>query len=149
MKGEQLFFASEGCSQCHMVKGKGGRLGPELSRVGAARSEAYLVDSIRDPNKQLSNGMLDPNRFWGPPLLYETVTVVTASGEKITGVAKNEDTFSIQLLDTSQQLRLFLRKDLKDVIQERKSLMPAYSEEMLSPADLHNMVGYLESLNGD
>ena len=46
MKGEQLFFASAGCSQCHMVKGKGGRLGPELSRVGAARSESYL-ESIR------------------------------------------------------------------------------------------------------
>jgi quinoprotein glucose dehydrogenase len=132
-----------------MVKGKGGRLGPELSRVGAARSESYLVDSIRDPNKQLSNGMLDPNRFWGPPLLYETVTVVTASGEKITGVAKNEDTFSIQLLDTSQQPRLFPRKDLKDVIHERKSLMPVYSEEMLSPADLRDLVAYLESLNGD
>jgi len=148
-KGEQLFFASAGCSQCHMVKGKGGRLGPDLSRVGAARSESYLVDSIRDPDKQLSNGMLDPNRFFGPPLLYEKVTVVTASGETITGVAKNEDTFSIQLLDTSQQLRLFLRKDLKDVIQERKSLMPAYSEEMLSPTDLHDLVAYLESLNGD
>jgi cytochrome c oxidase cbb3-type subunit III len=149
MKGEQLFFASAGCSQCHMVKGKGGRLGPDLSRVGAARSESYLVDSIRDPDKQLSNGMLDPNRFWGPPLLYETVTVMTSGGEKITGVAKNEDTFSIQLLDTSQQLRLFPRKDLKDVIHERKSLMPVYSEEILSPADLHNLVAYLESLNGD
>jgi hypothetical protein len=93
--------------------------------------------------------MLDPNRFWGPPLLYETVTVMTSGGEKITGVAKNEDTFSIQLLDTSQQLRLFPRKDLKDVIHERKSLMPVYSEEILSPADLHNLVAYLESLNGD
>jgi cytochrome c oxidase cbb3-type subunit 3 len=148
-KGEKLFFASAGCSQCHMVKGKGGRLGPDLSRVGAARSESYLVDSIRDPDKQLSNGMLDPNRFWGPPLLYEMVTVVTASGERITGVAKNEDTFSIQLLDTSQQLRLFSRKDLKEVIQERKSLMPTYSREMLNPTDLHDLVSYLESLNGD
>ena len=148
-KGEKLFFASAGCSQCHMVKGKGGRLGPDLSRVGASRAESYLVDSIREPNKELSNGMLDPNRFFGPPLLYETVTVVTVNGERISGVAKDEDTFSIQLLDTSQRLRLFLKKDLKEVVEERKSLMPPYSEEMLSPADLHDLVAYLESLNGD
>lgn len=148
-KGEKLFFASAGCSQCHMVKGNGGRLGPDLSRVGASRSESYLVDSIRNPDKQLSNGMLDPNRFFGPPLLYEKVTVVTANGETITGVAKNEDTFSIQLLDTSQELRLFLRKDLKEVIQERKSLMPTYSDEMLSSTDLYDLVAYLESLNGE
>lgn len=148
-KGEKLFFASAGCSQCHMVKGKGGRLGPDLSRVGASRAESYLVDSIREPNKELSNGMLDPNRFFGPPLLYETVTVVTVNGERISGVAKDEDTFSIQLLDTSQRLRLFLKKDLKEVVEERKSLMPPYSEEMLSPADLHDLVAYLEGLNGD
>ena len=94
--------------------------------------------------------MLDPNRFFGPPLLYEKVTVVTASGETVTGVVKNEDTFLRSNYSTpASSLRLFLRKDLKDVIQERKSLMPAYSEEMLSPADLHDLVAYLKSLNGD
>jgi putative heme-binding domain-containing protein len=117
--------------------------------VGEARSVPYLIDSIREPSKELSSGMLDPNNHYGLPLVYDTVTVVTAGGEKIVGVAKNEDAFSIQLLDTSQRLQLFLKKDLKEVTHERKSLMPAYTEQMLKPADLQDLVAYLESLRGE
>jgi putative heme-binding domain-containing protein len=124
-------------------------LGPDLSRVGEARSVPYLIDSIREPSKELSSGMLDPNNHYGLPLVYDTVTVVTSGGQKIVGVAKNEDTFSIQLLDTNQRLQFFLKKDLKEVTHERKSLMPAYTEQMLKPADLQDLVAYLESLRGE
>lgn len=149
IKGEKIFTETAGCSICHIVHGRGGLLGPDLSRVGEARSATYLIDSIRDPSKELSSGMLDPNNHYGLPLIYDTVTVVTASGQKIVGVAKNEDTFSIQLLDTNQQLQFFLKKDLKEVTHERKSLMPAYSEQMLKPADLQDLVAYLESLRAE
>ena len=66
-----------------MVNGKGGELGPELSRVGAARSAAYLIDSIREPSKELSEGMVDPNNRYANALVYDTVTVVTRIGETI------------------------------------------------------------------
>ena len=62
--------------------------------MGEARSVPYLIDSIREPSKELTTGMLDPNNHYGLPLVYDTVTVVTAGGQKIVGVAKNEDTFS-------------------------------------------------------
>jgi cytochrome c oxidase cbb3-type subunit III len=149
LKGEQIFVGSGGCSQCHMIQGQGGRLGPDLSRIGASRSAAYLVDSIREPSKDLSDGLLDPNNALGFSLIYDSVTVVTKTGERITGVAKDEDTFSVQLLDTKQNFQFFLKKDVKEVIHERKSLMPAYSEQMLSPAALQDLVAYLVSLRGD
>jgi putative heme-binding domain-containing protein len=145
-KGEKIFWGSGGCSTCHMVQGRGGVLGPDLSHVGAARSVPYLIDSIREPSKELTSGMLDPNNHYGLPLVYDTVTVVTADGRKIVGVAKNEDTFSLQLLDTNQQLQFFLKKNVKEVIHERKSLMPAYSETMLKPAELQDLVAYLAGL---
>jgi cytochrome c oxidase cbb3-type subunit III len=148
-RGEKIFSETAGCSTCHMVQGRGGVLGPDLSRVGEARSVPYLIDSIREPSKELSSGMLDPNNHYGLPLVYDTVTVATANGQKIVGVAKNEDTFSIQLLDTNQRLQFFLKKDLKEVTHERKSLMPAYSEQMLKPADLQDLLAYLESLHGE
>ena len=132
-----------------MIQGQGGRLGPDLSRIGASRSEAYLVDSIREPSKDLSDGLFDPNNALGFSLIYDSVTVVTKSGERIIGVAKDEDTFSVQLLDTKQNLQFFLKKDVKEVIHERKSLMPAYSEQMLNPAALQDVVAYLVSLRGD
>jgi putative heme-binding domain-containing protein len=146
VKGEKIFTQTAGCSTCHMVQGRGGLLGPDLSQVGGSRSAAYLVESIREPNKELSSAMLDPNNHYGLPLVYDTVAVVTADGQKLVGVAKNEDTFSIQLLDTHQQLQFFLKKDLKEVTHERKSLMPAYSEQMLKPSDLEDLIAYLESL---
>lgn len=147
-KGKKVFFGSAGCSDCHMVRGLGGLLGPDLSRVGAARSASYLVDSIRDPDKELSVGMIDPNNHYVVPLVYDTVTVVTASGEKITGVARNEDTYSIQMITTAQQLHSFLKRDLKEVSHQRRSLMPPYSEDTLDAAQLQDLIAYLETLRG-
>jgi putative heme-binding domain-containing protein len=147
--GEKIFTTTGHCSTCHMVKGCGGLLGPDLSRVGAARSIDYLIESIREPDKELSDGMLDPNNHYGLPLVYDTVTVVLKNGGKVVGVAKNEDTFSVQLLDTNQQLHLFLTSDVKDVVHERKSLMPAYSEQAIPAAQLQDLLAYLESLRGE
>src|SRR5437867_1156751 len=50
-RGETLFFAGDRCSSCHIVRGRGGRLGPELTHVGSARSRAYLIASICEPNR--------------------------------------------------------------------------------------------------
>jgi cytochrome c oxidase cbb3-type subunit 3 len=146
VNGRKLFFGTAGCAQCHMVAGRGGLLGPDLSRVGASRSVSYLIESIREPDKELSDGMLDPNNHYGIPLRYDTVTVVVADGTKITGVARNEDTFSAQLLATDQSLHFFLKKDVKEVLHERKSLMPAYTEATLSRPQLQDLVAYLETL---
>jgi cytochrome c oxidase cbb3-type subunit III len=148
-RGEKLFAKEAGCATCHMVQGQGGVLGPDLSRVGGARSIPYLVESIRDPSRSLSTAMLDPNNHYGLPLVYDTVTVITASGEKLVGVAKNEDTFSLQLLDSGQNLRLLQKKDLKSIAHERRSLMPAYPEQALDAASLRDLVAYLASLRGE
>jgi len=149
VKGEKLFRGTAGCDTCHMVKGHGGLLGPDLTRVGALRSTAYLIESVRDPDKELSDGMLDPNNHYGLPLVYDTVTVVLKDGQKVTGIAKNEDTFSVQLMDTDQRLRFFLKSDVKDVVHERKSLMPAYTDQIISPAELQDLLAYLERLRGE
>ncbi len=145
-KGEQIFSSKGGCVQCHMVKGHGGRLGPELTRVGAARSVAYLTESIREPDKELSLGMTDPNNHYVIPMEYETATVTTRDGRRIIGVAKNEDAFSIQLLGQDDELHLFLKKDLSEVGHERRSLMPAYTEQMLSKEELQDLLCYLTNL---
>jgi putative heme-binding domain-containing protein len=145
----EAIFERKGCLSCHMVKGRGGLLGPDLSRVGAGRSSAYLVDSIRTPDKDLSIGMIDPNSHFGPPRRWNTVTVVTSTGEKIVGVARNEDTFSIQLMDRHQNLHLLLKNNLQEVTREEKSLMPAYADDMLNAGELRDLVSYLQSLRGD
>jgi putative heme-binding domain-containing protein len=147
-KGRTIFWETLHCSRCHMVDGRGGILGPELSRVGAGRSDAYLAESIRQPDADLTHFPPDPNSSFGPTPAYDTVIVVTSAGEDIRGVALNEDTFSIQLLDLKQQLHLLQKADLKQISHQRKSLMPGYSEEVLSKADLDHLLAYLGSLRG-
>jgi putative heme-binding domain-containing protein len=148
-QGESLFWGKGACGRCHMVKGRGGRLGPELTRVGAARSVDYLTESIRTPDKELSLGTSDPNNHYGIPLEYETVTAVTPEGVRIVGVAKNEDAFSLQLFGQDDQLHLFLKKDLREVVHERRSLMPAYTEQMLDHDELRDLLAFLTSLRGE
>lgn len=147
-RGQRIFSGKGACAGCHMVNGSGGRLGPDLTRVGAARSAPYLIDSIREPSKELSAGMSDPNNHYANALVYDTVTIVTKAGQHITGVARNEDTFSIQLLDADQQLHLLLKRDLDSVTHEHRSLMPAYTQDMLNETELHDLVAYLQSLRG-
>jgi putative heme-binding domain-containing protein len=141
-RGEALFFNAGRCSSCHMVNGRGGRLGPELSTVGSARSRAYLVDSIRQPGKQLTQ-----NRTFGDSALkYDTVTAVTADGRTIVGVPMNEDTFTLQVMDMNERIHSLDKKTLKSVRHENRSLMPTYDTGRLPDADLDNLVAYLQSL---
>lgn len=131
--GEKIFWDQAKCSTCHMVSGKGGRLGPDLSRIGAARSRQFLEEKIRTPDKELP-----PER--------ETVTVVTRDGQRITGVRRNEDTFSIQLMDAQERLHSFFKKDLREATTEPKPVMPAYGESQLSAPQLDDLIAYLMTL---
>ena len=141
-RGEELFFGTARCGSCHIVKGRGGLLGPELSTVGSARSRAYLVESIREPNRQLTR-----NRAFGDTALkYDTVTAVTADGRTIVGVPMNEDTFTVQVMDSSERVHSLEKKSLKSLRHDNRSLMPAYDERRLSAAPLDDVVAYLQSL---
>src|SRR5215831_508887 len=118
--GRALFFGSAGCSQCHMFGGQGGRLGPDLSRIGEEKHVGELKEAITKPDASLRDG-------------YQTAEVRTAEGGVIRGVIKNEDTFSVQMMDQHEKLHMFVKTDLKDVTRVQKSLMPASD---VSVADL-------------
>src|SRR5215469_15274995 len=73
--GKVLFYGTAGCATCHMFDGKGGRLGPDLTGVGSARSVDYLVESLRKPSQRLAQGLIEAMKEF--PVEYETVTVET------------------------------------------------------------------------
>jgi len=143
--GRRIFLGQ--CSGCHMINGKGGRLGPDLSRIGMSRPTAYIVESIRQPSKVLAIAMM-PAVAHETPVRYQTITVITNNGRRITGVRKNEDGYSVQLLTQGEELLTFLKKDVKDVIHEPTSLMPEYSEEVLSKKELQDLLAFLDKLGG-
>jgi putative heme-binding domain-containing protein len=129
--GGQIFQAH--CAGCHRVDGKGGALGPDLTRIGATRSPAALARKIRDPNQLPMAG-------------YRPVTVVLSDGRRVRGVAKNEDAFSIQLMDLSERIQGFSKRDLREIVREPRSPMPVFGAAQLSDADLNDLVSHLATL---
>jgi len=142
-RGETLFFGAQRCSSCHIVNGRGGRLGPELTTVGSARSRIYIVESLRDPAKRLTENTLGG---WPTTMKYDTVTAVTADGTNIVGVPLNEDTFTVQVMDTSERVHSLEKRSLRSFKHEDRSLMPVYGENRLNATDLDDLVAYLQTL---
>jgi len=131
--GERIFRAT--CSGCHIVNGRGGQLGPDLSRIGSARPRAGLLGKLRG-----SSGLIRAG--------YEPVTIVTRDGERVRGVKKNEDEFSIQIMDTRERLQGYLKANLTELTLEKQSLMPVYGADRLSEGDLDDLLQYLTGLRG-
>jgi cytochrome c oxidase cbb3-type subunit III len=142
--GKELFNGAAGCSTCHMVEGKGGRLGPDLTSVGGSRSTEYLVESLRNPSRRLAQGIFEAMKEF--PQEYVSVSVVTADGAKLSGVVLNEDQFTLQMLDTREQLHLFEKDKLRSLEKRRESAMPAYDQKVLSDKDAQDLIAYLQTV---
>jgi len=127
-KGQELFFGAAGCSRCHMYRGQGGRLGPDLSRIGQARSARELNAAISQPHRDLVRG-------------FETVEVRMRDGSRILGVRKNEDTFSLQVIDQAEKLHLLNKTEVASVRLTGKSLMP---EGAVSGHQLEDVIAFLK-----
>jgi putative heme-binding domain-containing protein len=127
--GERLFWAS--CGTCHKVKERGGRLGPNLSRLNQSRDQ--LVAAIRTPSASLAPG-------------FEPVTLVTRDGRRVRALRKSEDAFSIQVMDTQERLQGYLKGDLREVVRETTSLMPVFGTDRLSGGDLDDLLRFLATL---
>jgi cytochrome c oxidase cbb3-type subunit 3 len=143
--GKELFYGDANCSSCHMVSGKGGRVGPDLTAVGSARTVESLVESVRTPSQRLAWGLTESTKEFAQE--YETVTVVTPEGQEVKGVTLNEDQFSLQMMDTAERIHLFEKDKLRSIQKSRKSIMPSYDPTILSDHDLDDIVAYLLSVS--
>lgn|SRR5262245_51880910 len=134
-RGKTL-YDEKGCAACHIVRGQGGTLGPDLSLAGARRSAAYLRESMTDPGRAAPDG-------------YLIVTVITSDDRRVRGSRTNEDTFTIQLRDSGNRFHSFRKNEIKELKKEfGASTMPSYKDS-LSNAELDDLVAYLATLRGE
>jgi len=133
IRGQALFEGKGGCMDCHRVAGRGSRLGPDLSQIGAVRRAAELERSLIDPQAEV----LPQNRVY---------SVTPKSGEPITGRLLNHDTFTVQIMDSDERLRSFVKAELVEH-DFAESPMPSFQDEM-TPQEIADLVSYLASLNG-
>jgi len=128
--GGSLFFGKAGCVSCHMIRGEGGFLGPDLSDAGVRLTLGQMRESLLQPDKRIANG-------------FQGMTVVTQAGERIQGIAKNQDNYSVQLLDKQGRLHLLAKTDLKMIELSDHSLMPNDFGTRLSAGEIENILSYL------
>jgi putative heme-binding domain-containing protein len=128
--GKLLFFGKAGCAKCHMINGAGGFLGADLSSYGANVSIEDIRTAIIDPNKDL-----EP--------MERTVLVTTREGRQFTGVARNEDNFSLQLQSLDGAFHLFAKSNLEHIEYQPKSLMPSDYGSALNSGELDDLVSFL------
>jgi putative heme-binding domain-containing protein len=131
-RGKLVFEGKGGCLACHRVNGVGSRTAPDLSDIGLSRNAKFLVQKLEDPQALV----MPVNR---------TVHAVTRDGRVITGRRLNEDTWSVQLIDSQENLLGLMKSDLKEYTLLKQSPMPAY-KGTLSDAEIADVAGYLLSL---
>jgi cytochrome c oxidase cbb3-type subunit 3 len=129
-RGKSFFFGKAGCANCHTINGSGGFLGADLSSYGSNVSIEEIRSAITDPNKDL-----DPRS--------RTVLVTTREGRQFTGIARNEDNFSLQLQSLDGTFHLLAKSDLEHLEYQAKSLMPSDYGSVLSASELDDLVSYL------
>jgi len=143
--GRVLYETKGGCAACHISRGEGQGVGPELSDVGSRRNLEYLRRSLTNPDADFP--MLS-SRMTGRTNAFLTVRLVSPEGE-FEGLRVNEDEFSIQVRDLSGTIRSFDKHTLLNL--ERAfghSLMPGY-DTVLTPREVDDLSSYLMSLKGD
>jgi len=132
--GKLIFDGKGKCRTCHSVGRDGGSLGPDLSDVGRRRSPTYLTESIVSPDADVN-------------VAFRTLEVVTTAGQTVAGIQLNEDDLSIQLRDNKENLRSFLKSNVRELRRGRPSLMPSF-ETSLSKKEIDDVVAFLSSLRG-
>lgn len=127
----QRIYADRECARCHRVQGEGGRFGPDLTALGTRLDPEAIRLSLTDPDATVAP------RWW-------TVRVTRPDGSVVEGPRMDEDTFTVRLLDTNENLRHFVKGQVRSVELVKTSTMPAVRD--VTAGQLDDLVAYLFSL---
>jgi putative heme-binding domain-containing protein len=133
--GQALFSDMKGlaCAKCHVVKGQGGAVGPDLSGVGATYPREELIASVLYPSQKIFSG-------------YEPIIVATGDGRILTGILKRESPEEIEIQDADAKTLVLKSEEIDERKTSDVSLMPSGLAEGLSKEDFADVIAYLESL---
>ena len=126
--GKEVF--EKNCIACHALEGKGGRIGPELTGIGA-RPKAEILTEILDPNRSVEAN-------------YKLWTVTQKDGESLSGRLDAETATSVEILDTTGTKHVIQRSTIAKLESSGQSIMPGGFEQ-LPPQDLSDLLEFLAS----
>lgn len=132
--GRLVYESGKGaCIACHRIGDKGRPIGPDLSKIGAIRTERDLVESILFPSNTLARD-------------YEAHIIETTEGETITGVIKSHTAEGLLVVDVAGQEKNVPHDSITGNTTLTTSLMPMGLDQTLPEQDLLNLVAFLRSL---
>ncbi|QQR66567.1 MAG: c-type cytochrome [Candidatus Brocadia sp.] len=138
-EGEKVFFDETRpvtCGKCHVVNGKGKKVGPELTGIGAIQTAEYFIESILKPSAKIVKG-------------YETMYVITTDGIPYNGLIKSETEDELVLLkEESGEIEevVIPKPEIAEMKKQEVSIMPGNIGELLSVRDFYGIVSFLQSL---
>ncbi len=133
-KGAEYFKLGKGsCVACHKIGDVGRAIGPDLSKIGAIRTERDLLESILFPSNTLARD-------------YEAHIVETTDGQQITGLIKSHTAEGLLILDVAGQEKNLLHQQIISDVVLATSLMPMGLDQTMPENELLDLVAYLRSL---
>jgi putative heme-binding domain-containing protein len=131
--GRELFFGKKAaCSGCHTVAGQGGKVGPDLTQIGRIRTGRDLLEAVVFPSASFARG-------------FRSYIVVTVEGKVHTGIISRESSDEI-VLRTADLAEIRIPRNSIDELRESPvSIMPKGLEQTLSPAELRDLLAYVQS----
>lgn len=128
--GRALYFGKGQCSNCHLMRGKGGFIARNLTNYGRTHGSTAILEAITDPDTPLVPSS-------------QVVVVTTSTGQKITGVLRNEDAFTVELQTEDGRFHSLARNDVSDVRYTGQSLMPRDYGKRLTSQELNDIISFL------
>jgi putative heme-binding domain-containing protein len=133
-RGRDVFNGrTAACTSCHAVGPIGGRVGPDLTKIGGIRAPKDLLESIVFPSLSFVRG-------------YEPAAIRTKDGSVLDGVVVRESADAVTLVQADRTERRVPRASIAELRQGRLSIMPQGLDRQLSAQELRDLVAYLVSL---
>ncbi len=132
--GKKNFESGKGtCVACHKIGEAGRPIGPDLSHIGAIRTERDLLESILFPSNTLARD-------------YEAHVIETSDGQQTMGVIKSHTAEGLLVVDIVGQEKTIAHQTITGDTTLTTSLMPLGLDQTLPEPELIDLVAWLRSL---
>jgi putative heme-binding domain-containing protein len=133
-RGKDVFFGKKaGCTACHVVAGQGGKVGPDLSKIGSIRNSRDLLEAVVFPSSTFARG-------------YEPFLIRTKDGSVLDGLVTRETPEAIFLFTADRVEKRVPRVSVDEIRQSRLSVMPQGLDAQISREELRDLIAFLVSL---
>jgi putative heme-binding domain-containing protein len=133
-RGELVYRRKElSCIACHAIGGAGGKVGPDMTSLGASAPVDYVIESVWFPNKKIKEG-------------YHALAVETKDGRELTGTLARESAEQLVLRDASNQEITLAKNNIAERRNSTYSLMPAGLIDGLTPQERIDLFRFLSEL---